>query len=142
MKDVMVFWIDLAIAVAFLAFAMVNIIPLSIAWNTPITDVIEDKTMRSAILSGAEGDDSRTGYDLLFSLMIADEYTPYPKSIKINDTPIIDFVPEWYTQKSSQVNKIYSATGDWKLVNLLDKGIKSVDYVDNGGDPYWHFILE
>ena len=142
MRDAIGWWVDLAIGVVLMAMCMINLGGLTTEWNTPIADAIEDKTMQKGNLSSYVNEDIKTGRDLLMMLQVADEYTPYPKSIRINDTPIIDFTADWYTQKTAHINLVYSATGEYRLSTLLDKKVLSIEYVENNGDPYWHYITE
>ena len=83
------------------------------------------------------------GYDILLMLMNVDEMAPYPKAIKINDTPVIKINNEFIAYKMRNVSFIYSSTGTYKLSNMLHYKVISEEFVYSGPDaPYIHYILQ
>ena len=76
----------------------------------------------------------RDGRDIMALLMVADEYTPYPGRIRVNDTPIITLDKNWVAYRNKNINVYYSSSGVYKFQDLLDKKILSVEFV-HGTDP-------
>lgn len=136
------YYLDLAVLVISMAFAMLTLPNLTAAWQTPIITQIEDKTALDSEQSVYTEPTLKTGYDLLMSLVVADNLVPYPKSIRINDTPVIDLDNSWMMHKNENIGIIYSDSGSWKLSTMLHYKITKVEFVQNGGDPYWQYILE
>lgn len=132
-------WLDVVILVMFLSTATVSIGTLLYENENPIVQRTQDKTaidVENAI------DDVRLiqrGSDILLSLVNIDEYTPYPRRIKINDFPPIildnDFVANKYLYVSQLYNKGVT------LKDKLDWRITNVEYVYNDGEPYIHYTL-
>lgn len=110
-------------------------------WSNPLSLSYVDKTMQPADLSVYSSFSTMDSTDVVLSFMIIDEEQPYPKSIRINDTPVVDFTADWYTRRTTHVNQMYSSAGDWKLVTLINKNIADVSYVLNNGDHYWHYVI-
>lgn len=135
-------WLDLALLICMLVIGTPFVIMITIEASNPITSYEPDKTAIDTEMGLIVDDVKKTGADLLMSLAVTDDLIAFPRSIKINDTPIIDIDKAWVIDKSSNIARIYSETGQYKLGIMLDWFVKSVTYVNNNGDPYLHYILE
>lgn len=135
-------WLDLALLICMLVIGTPFVIMITIEASNPITSYEPDKTAIDTEMGLIVDDVKKTGADLLMSLAVTDDLIAFPRSIKINDTPIIDIDKAWVIDKSSNIARIYSETGQYKLGTMLDWFVKSVTYVNNNGDPYLHYILE
>lgn len=83
------------------------------------------------------------GYDILMMLMNVDDMAPYPKAIKINNTPVIKLSNEFIAYKMRNVSLIYANSGEYKLSDMLHYKVVSEEFVYNGPDaPYIHYTLE
>lgn len=84
-----------------------------------------------------------TGYDVLLSLLNTDTMTPYPRAIKINDSPVLKLDASFLTNQIPSVAIVYNTGGQYQLGNMLEWKVVSHEYVyDDGDTPYIHFILE
>lgn len=101
----------------------------------------EDKTALDVQNSLYMYEDIKTGKDLMMSLVVVDDNVAFPRSIRINNTPIIDLNNAWIINKYTNIVKVYETGGQWKLGNMLDWKIQEVKYEYNSGDPYLHYIL-
>lgn len=135
-------WLDLAVLICMLVIGTPFVIMITIEASNPITSYEPDKTAIDTEMGLIVDDVKKTGADLLMSLAVTDDLIAFPRSIKINDTPIIDIDKAWVIDKSSNIARIYSETGQYKLGIMLDWFVESVTYVNNNGDPYLHYILE
>lgn len=136
------YWFDLLLAVVMMALTVINMPVLATEWVRPLSSGIVDKTTIETDYSLYVEDKIKTGADLLMMMVVADEYTQYPRSIKINETPIIDLDDTWIANKSINISKIYNINGSYKLGGMLEYEITSTTFVENSNDPYWHFGLE
>jgi hypothetical protein len=128
------------------------ILMLVMLTQEPIINPSEDKSM--VAVNGALDDfgEGLTGHDLLLMLMNVDSMTPYPRAVKINDTPVIVIDEKYVASKMGNLAVIYNSGGSYKLSTLLDKQVVSQEYVyddvsDTNGDgepdsPYIHYVLE
>ena len=135
-------WFDLTLLVCMLVIGTPFVIMITIEARHPITAYEPDKTAIDTEMGLTIDEVKKTGADLLMSLVVTDDLIPFPRSIKINNTPIIDINKAWVIDKSNNIAKLYSASGQYKLSTMLDYTIKSVTYVNNNGDPYLHYVLE
>ena len=135
-------WLSLAILVLVLGISTVELGILLREASTPIIKDYEDKTALNAtgsIMSDFEG---QTGVDILMSLANADLNVPYPRSIRINNTPIIDINDAFLADVSSNLAAIYSPSGQYKLGSMLDYKVDKVEFVsDNVNGDYWQYTL-
>jgi hypothetical protein len=127
------------------------ILMLVMLTQEPIISPSEDKSM--VAVNGALDDfgEGLTGHDLLLMLMNVDSMTPYPRAVKINDTPVIVIDEKYVASKMGNLADIYREDGDYKLKTLLDKRVVSQEYVyddttnldsENNIIPYIHYVLE
>lgn len=142
MNSALSYYWDMMLLVLVLAIAVVNLPILTTEWSNGIAVRMEDKTALDSDNSIYVDDVMKTGADLMMALAIVDSMIPYPRSIRINDTPIIDLDNAWIASKTSNLISIYSSSGNWKLGTMLNHQITKVEFVENGGDPYWHYTLE
>ena len=135
-------WFDLVLLILILTIGVLLLPFVFIELNTPIMSKIEDKTALRVENALYVGHVNKTGADLFMGLVVVDEFLPFPKSIRINETPVIDLNKTWIANKYGNINKIYSEEGEYKLSKMLDWNITSVEFIENGGDSYWQFRLE
>lgn len=136
------YWLDAMLLVLMMALSLINLPALAKEWSVPLSSGIKDKSTVVSTAGVYHEDTVKTGQDLLMSLIVLDDYVQYPRSIRINDTPIIDLDTAWMTNHSANVSAIYNINGQWKLGSMLNYTITKVEYVENNGDPYWHYVLE
>ena len=135
-------WLDLMLLILVLSAGVTMLPTLFVEYSMPIMSYTEDKTAMD-VNSGLIVDETvKTGADVFLSLVVADEYCPFPRSIRINDTPVIDITKEWLSNKYTNLQNIYSSSGDYRLSVMLDWTVTSIEYVENGGDPYIQYRLE
>ena len=135
-------WFDLMLLILVLSAGVTMLPTLFVEYSMPIMSYTEDKTAMD-VNSGLIVDETvKTGADVFLSLVVADEYCPFPRSIRINDTPVIDITKEWLSNKYTNLQNIYSSSGNYRLSVMLDWTVTSIEYVENGGDPYIQYRLE
>lgn len=111
--------------------------------SEPIIIQGTDKTYVDALGVQEWETHEKYGRDILFSLINTDIMSPYPRAIKINDTPVIKIDNLFLTTKMRNVAMIYSSTGEYKLSTMLDWKVTSEKYVYDDGDfAYIHYTLE
>lgn len=135
-------WLDFMLLVLVLAAGITMLPTFFLECSTPIISYHEDKTAKDINSGLSVGEVEKTGADLFLSLVVVDEYCPFPRSIRINDTPVIDITKDWLSQKYSNLQKIYRSDGDYRMSDMLDWTVTSVEYVENGDDPYIQYRLE
>jgi len=136
------YWFDVALLVVIIAAVMFNLPIFFEAMNKPIAASLEDKT---AVVAGGSVErikTVKTGKDLVSMLVIVDENTPYPRAIKINESPVIIIDASWVANKQSNLSSMFSASGDVKLSTMLDWKVESVTFVDDSTNDYWHYVLK
>lgn len=143
MTEVVEKYIELA-CIIFL-FVLSAFLTANLLWvaSDPIINLGEDKTFQES--AGVQTWDYHHiyGKDILLMLLNTDEMTPYPRAIKINDTPVIKLDNAFMATKMRNVSAIYSSSGNWKLSSMLNWEVISSDYVYEGADaPYIHYVLE
>lgn len=142
MNSALSYYWDMMLLVLVLALAVINLPVLTNEWDKDIAVRMEDKSALDSENSIYVDDVMKTGADLMMALSIVDSMIPYPRSIRINETPVIDLDNAWIANKTSNLISIYSSSGNWKLGTMLNYQITNVEFVNNGGDPYWQYTLE
>lgn len=139
---VIVEWLQLASLVLVLGMGSYNISALFREASTPIISDYQDKTTLNAKGSLMVDGDVKTGADIMFALINSDLNLPYPRSIRINNTPIIDLNNTFMADLDTNLALIYSSAGDYKLSTMLDYKVVDVKYVwDDVNGDYWHYTL-
>lgn len=134
-------WLDLVVLIVALVFGITMAGICLRVYSEPIaTDKVDKSTVQS-VESITVDADIKTGKDLLMSLVVADGLMPYPRAIRINDTPVIRMTDDWVVNKSREIARIYNANGDIRLATMLDWSIASVSYVDDVDGGYLQYIL-
>lgn len=111
--------------------------------NDPIVTMSQDKTMIDINGVPPEYKTETTGHDILLMLLNVDAMAPYPRAIKINETPVIKIDNSYVATKMNNMAIIYNKNGTYKLSLLLDKKVIKQEYVyDQPDSPYIHFVLE
>lgn len=127
--------------------------PLFTETDTAITANYEDKTQLTSrggvdkpqvqLADGTFIDGTKfTMADLVLSLFNMDRMNPYPKAIKVNDTPVVRFTNSWMVDLNNNVSSLCSSGGSHKFGAILDKQIVKVTFVHDDNGDYWHFITE
>lgn len=131
-------WLDLMLLVLILALSMYLCRPLCAEWTKSLISNMYDKTtiVPAGTISSETPD--LTGRDIAFMVASVDQDIPYPKSIKIGDSSIIDFDKAWFADKETNIE----GTLRGPLRDKLDTVVQEVIFVENGGDPYWHYIFK
>lgn len=139
---VVIEWLQLAVLVLVLGMGSFNVSALFREASTPIIRDYQDKTALDAKGSLMVEGAIKTGADLMFALINSDLNLPYPRSIKINSSPIIDLNNEFIANLDTNLALIYSSAGEYKLSTMLDYKVTKVEYIwdDINGD-YWHYTL-
>lgn len=136
-------YIEIAITIFIYVTSATLTIALLVIANNPIIEQSSDKTFIESTGVQEIYDADSYGYDILILLLNADSMAPYPKAIKINNTPVIKLTNEFIAHKMGNVSNIYSIGGDYKLSTILDHKIVSEEYVYKGIDaPYIHYVLK
>lgn len=135
-------WLDIAILVLVMSMSVMQFPILFEETSKPIIKDYEDKTALFAGGSVYTELANKTGAELMMSIVNADENTPYPRSIKINNTKIIDLDNAFIANKQLNISGIYSSSGEYKLGTMLNWNIESVTFVqDKINGDYWHYVL-
>ena len=74
----------------------------------PMSVTLEDKTAKAVEVTMDEVKDKLYGVDLLLSLVLTDENAPYPRRIKIGDSPIYDLDNMWLSKQQENVSYLYN----------------------------------
>lgn len=143
MTEVLEKYIEIAASIFIYVTAAVLTLGLLIVAREPIIKQGSDKTLVESTGVQQYYESELYGYDLLLMLLNLDSMSPYPKAIKINDTPVINLNNAFLAYKMRNVASIYSATGDYKLSKMLNYKVTDKKYVYEGADaPYIHYTLE
>lgn len=137
-------WFDLVMLIAVMLVGVSVLVMCVAVSSSPIAQYDEDKSVVATENGLVVDTPYKKGRELLLSLVIADEFTPYPRAIKINDSPIIQITDEWLLLKNSWLAKIYDAGGEYKLSTMLDWDIVSAQFKYDSGSStpdYIHYIL-
>ena len=139
-------YVHIAILVLAMVMSVAALLILYGVLATPIVEPASDKTAlvaSNAVYGTPTELSAERGSDVLMSLLATDEQTPYPRSVRINDTPIIDLNTLWLSDKYNNISRIYNSTGDWKIVNMLDWYVTDVTYVyDSVEGDYIKYTLK
>lgn len=137
-------WLDLILLIIVLGFGVIVLNICVVEYSSPLSTKAEDKTIVKTEEELLIDDSIKTGRDLLMSLVVIDEFISYPRAIKINDTPVIQFTDSWIVSKNQNIAQIYSTTGEYQLGLMLDWKIESVQYVyENNGSGYlWYKLTQ
>ncbi|MBQ2885837.1 MAG: hypothetical protein IJE43_19100 [Alphaproteobacteria bacterium] len=139
---VVIEWLQLAVLVLVLGIGSYNVSALFRETSTPIIRDYQDKTALDAKGSLMVEGAIKTGADLMFALINSDLNLPYPRSIKINSSPIIDLNNAFIANLDTNLALIYSSVGEYKLSTMLDYKVTKVEYIwDDVNGDYWHYTL-
>lgn len=143
MTEVLSKYLEVAVSIFIYVTASILTLALLITAREPIIEQGSDKTLVESTGVQKHYESELYGYDLLLMLLNLDSMSPYPKAIKINDTPVINLNNAFLAYKMRNVAAIYSETGDYKLSKMLNYKVTSKKYVYEGADaPYMHYTLE
>lgn len=136
-------WIDLVVLIlALLVGTTMSGICLRV-YSEPIASRYENKSTVQSFEAIMVDADVKTGKDLLMGLVITDSLMPYPRAIRINDTPVIRMTDDWVINKNRHVAEIYSPVGLYKLGNMLDWEVVEVIFVhDDAEGDYLSYTLQ
>lgn len=143
MIDVLEKYIEIAVSVFLYVSAAVLTVGVLIFAQDPIVTQGSDKTFVESTGVQQLYEADIYGKDILLMLLNTDSMSPYPKAIKINDTPVIQLNNAFIAYKMRNVSAIYSASGEYKLSKMLDWKVTNKKYVYEGvGAPYIHYTLK
>lgn len=143
MTDVLERYIELAVSIFLYVSASVLTLGLLIFARDPIVEQGSDKTFIESTGVQELYEEELYGSDILLMLLNTDSMTPYPKAIRINDTPVIKLDNAFLAYKMKNIGAIYSSYGEYKLHDMLDWSVTKREYVYEGSDaPYIKFTLE
>ena len=135
-------WLEFAILIVVMGVSVIILTPFINAISTPIIADYSDKTAVDATGSIMTEDTVRTGADLFLAIANSDLNLPYPRSIKINNSPILDLDNKFLTNLSANLALVYTDAGSYKLKSMLEYKIQSVEFVkDDVNGDYWHYTL-
>lgn len=136
-------WLDLAVLVVMMGVATIILFPLMVELKTPVIADYSDKTALDATGSIMMEGEIKTGADLFLAISNTDLNIPYPRSIRINNTPIIDLNNAFIAKLSENLALIYTDSGDYKLKSMLNYKITSISFVhDDVNGDYWQYTLQ
>ena len=143
MSDIIIKYVGLAFSIFIFAASSANVFMLLNNASEPIVELGSDKTFVESTGVQKTYEQELYGSDILMMLLNTDAMTPYPRAIKINDTPVIKLDNSFITAKIRNTGNIYSPSGQWGLKNMLDWKVVSKKYVyDDPEGPYIHYELE
>lgn len=146
MNDVLDSLFEVIIYIIVCIIAAASTLSFVAATRQPVLLNVEDKTMIESIGTQYRYEAEVYGRDLLLMLLNTDAMSPFPKGIKINDSPVIRIDNEFISHKMENIGVIYSSSGAYKLSAMLDYIVKSTTYVYKSPDipnsPYIHYVLE
>lgn len=136
-------FLEIATSIFLYVMAAALTLTLLVFCQDPIIQLGQDKTLVESEGVQQLYKENTYGYDILLMLLNTDEMSPFPKAIKINNSPVLKLTNEFIANKMSNITKVYSASGSYKLSTMLDYVVTSEEYVYSGTDaPYIHYILE
>lgn len=143
MIDVVLDYVELCFSIFLYVIAATFTCALLLNTHTPIQVLGTDKTFIESTGVQEYNEFQLKGSDLLLVLLNVDPMSPYPKAIKINDTPVIKITNDFIAYKMRNISDIYNKNGEYKLSEMLDYVVTSKEYVYSGdGAPYIHYTLE
>lgn len=143
MDDIILKYIEIGVSIfIYVSAAAVTVTLLALCQN-PIIEQGEDKTFATSQGVQYWEDYDIYGRDLLLMLFNTDPMSPFPRAIKINNTPVIKLDKSFVADKMKNVSEIYSSQGQYRLSTMLDWKVVEEKYVYDGADaPYIHYVLE
>ena len=101
-----------------------------------------DKSLLNSDMGVVNSKVEMTGRDVFMQLVIADEFTMYPRAVRINDY-LIEVTDEWLMYKTRNLNDLYTWMTTYNEGNLLDWKVTSVRYVPKDSSAgYIQYLLE
>ena len=134
-------WMSFASLIVVLGTSVILMQPLMQETSTPIIKDYEDKTALDAAGSIMMDLENQTGAAIMMALSNTDLNVPYPRAIRINDSPVLKLDNEFQSDLGSHLAMIYSPSGRYKLKNMLDWNIIGVIYVYQTNDPKYTDII-
>ena len=153
MNSAIDFYGDIVQALLCMMVGITTLIMVITATQDPITPGMDDKTIIQSEyvhelpqIRDSEGIPqvyltNKTGMDLVMALYLADEYTPEPKSIRLNETPIVDMSQIIYS-KGSSINTLWGSEY-YRYIDFYQKPIYDITYViDTANGDYYKFYIK
>lgn len=129
-------WLEAVLLAAFLGLSVTNVSFNMMMITKPLSYTLEDKTAQKLNNANFGTETTYRGEDLLMSLVVIDEFAPYPRKIKIDNSPIINLDSAWVANKVMNVTKIYNSyikgKEDWVLTSTFNY---------SGSEPYIEYTL-
>jgi hypothetical protein len=143
MIDIVNKWFDMAVSIFIYVMCTGLTVTLMVVAQEPIINSNSDKTFMESTGVQEKQENELYGNDILFMLLNSDEMTPYPKAIKINDSPVIKLDNNFIATKMNNISVIYSESGEYKLKKMMNWKIIDKKFVYSGTDaPYIQYILK
>lgn len=143
MTSILEKYLEVAISIFLYVTSAALTLTLLVFAQDPIITQGSDKTLVESAGVQQMYESTEYGRDILLMLLNTDPMSPYPKAIKINNTPVIKLDNDFIASKMRNLAAIYSANGQYKLSTMLDYKVSSYKYVYEGTDaPYIQYTLE
>lgn len=143
MSEIIEKYLEMAVSIFIYVTCAALTSTLLIFAKDPIIVQGSDKTFVES--TGVQGsyESAIYGRDLLLMLLNTDIMSPYPKAIKINNSPVIKLDTSFTDSKMVKVSEIYSDSGSYKLSTMLDYKVTSKEFISNQPDsPYIQYVLK
>lgn len=135
-------WLSFSTLVVVMGTAAILMQPLMQETSKPIIKDYADKTALDATGSIMMELEDQTGAAIMMALSNTDLNLPFPRAIRINDSPVLKLDNAFQADLGSGLAKVYSSSGKYKLKNMLDWKIIDVVYVYTTSDPKFTDIIE
>lgn len=143
MIEVLERYMEIAISIFIYVVSATFTVTVLVSATVPIMPIMGDKTFIESTGVQELYEADVYGYDILLMLLNTDPMSPYPKGIKINNSPVLRIDNSFIAYKMKNVAVVYSPVGDYKLSLMLKYKVTNIDYVYKGIDsPYIHFTLK
>lgn len=143
MIDIVERYLEIAISIFIYVSSALLTLTLLMFAQDPIITQGSDKTFIESTGVQVWDEHELYGEDILLMLLNLDSMSPYPKAIRLNDSPVIKLDNQFLVYKITNVGNIYTESGEYKLSTMLDWKVTSKEFVYSGTDaPYIQYILE
>lgn len=133
-------WFDVVILILVMAIGSSFTVTLFQVLQRDAIVRTEDKTMMDVDNAIYLSDGPETGADILMTLLMVDDYIPYPRAIKINDNPIIKLDKAFISNKHVLINQIYNGS-EQNLKSMITWKVTSSEFDYKRDTPCIHYIL-
>lgn len=143
MSDVVSKYIEICTSIFIFVVSASFVLSLMVVCSTPIINLDSDKTMIESDGVQQHYVADMYGYDILAMLINTDPMSPYPKAIRINNSPVLKLDNAFLAYKMRNVSVVYQHGGSYGLSDMLDWKVTSRTFVYDAPDaPYIQYKLE